>query len=836
MESEQIREHLSRRNAPQGDPSKDLKTALYLACCSKNIDLNNILNLGSLGLELGALGFSGDLSDISFEVLKENLESLVHDGALNEASPNIYTVNAPDGRELKGILKYDDTISDQGRYFMEAPDGHKLTADILNFKVMPGDEVSATITGPDSVTLKAVIALRQFVLGRLMNLSEGREQKFSLMVDEHALKSFTFNFASKAAIKDARAGDVIVAQILERRQSEAVVQTHQVVRSLGNLDGYILDAVIANDIPNIWPSGMKKSLGSISDNVRDEDRKGRRDLRELPLVTIDGEDARDFDDAVYAKKEGENWRLFVAIADVSYYVRHGSLLDTEALNRCNSVYFPNFVIPMLPEKLSNGICSLNPGVERLCMVCEMIIDNKGVTLDYSFYPAVMRSHARLTYTEAHQMITQGTAAYKEHEPRINDIKALNELYKILCKARLNRGAVNAESDEVHFIFNESLDITGIEPVIRNEAHMLIEECMIAANVCAARFVSDHSSACTLYRVHAKPPLNKLTSLQASLKGLKLALPGGDSPSSQDFANFLRKTADRPDAKFICELILRSMSKAVYSPDNIGHFGLALEKYAHFTSPIRRYPDLQLHRVIKYLLKKDMEAGLVHGDFHIDRMGEQTYSKEELIHLGERCTDREIAASKAEFEVDGKLKCTFLKNFLGYQTTGIISAVNNFGIFVYLEKFYISGMIYIANLETGTFIEFDQDNQRMVGQRRSYKVGDRLVVTIAAVNVDENKIDLMPYVPKKAGRRGKKQQDSGSEVAASLDAIDEIIGQKRAEKTGDVSTRLERSRIGEILDEFSRRKKPEEKDLEDLVKVTRGSYLDLVKHGRHKAKK
>ena len=854
MDSQQIQACLAQPHAPHGDPATDLKTALYLACCSRTLDLNNALSLGALGLELGELGYAGNLETLDYGRLRGVLDELTGEGALCEVRPgafHIVTGGDGGGGELTAVLRYETPPGGEGGFCVEDDEGRLIGVDVLNFLVLPGDEVSVLRLGGDRAMVRSITAQRQFVLGRPAQLSEGGSERWVLMVDEHALRGYSFVFAAASDVGEARAGDVVIARITSRQHRRIQVQTSEVVHSLGSLDRFILEAVIANDIPNVWPSGMGRELAAVPDHVREEDWRGRVDLRELPLMTIDGEDARDFDDAVHARREGRGFRLHVAIADVSYYVRPGSLLDREALNRCNSVYFPNYVIPMLPEKLSNGICSLNPDVDRLCMVCEMLIDREGQVTEYSFYPAVMNSHARLTYTEAWQMISEGTAHYPEHEPCIAAVRELHELYQVLRRARIRRGAVNAESDEVTFIFNEKLEITGIDPIERNDAHMLIEECMIAANVCAARFTEQHQAA-TLFRVHQKPQPDKLAQLHAALRGLRLSPPGGDQPSPADFSQFLKRQEKRPDFKFLQTLILRAMSKAQYSPDNIGHFGLALGEYAHFTSPIRRYPDLQLHRVIKQLLRSGSGPGR-----GLSGIGERSYGRAELEVLGLRCTRREIAAQRAEFDVDGRLKCTFLANFLGYQAEGVITGVSSFGVFVYLDKFCISGLIYIGNLERGTFVTHEEDKGRLVSSKRTYKIGDRLVVTIAAVNAEEGKVDLVPYEQPKPKRRRRRSRSAAATAAAApagsaaasegaegttpvagqedarlseaLAEVDRLIAARRrgAVSSSQLRGSLQRSSMTEHLDTCTRRRRTEGE--EQHAQSTQGrSYLDVVR--------
>ena len=755
-EKQRLTSLLSLKSAPQGKIDGDFRVALYAVAALYQLDFSKNSNFGLCASLLGSVGFKGDVSRYKTEDYFNTLDDLVAKGSLVQiCDKKVYAVpsevkiitakvRAVENPLLKGIddvKHYSYVISD------ETGKEYHLNTDLV---IMPNDEVEAVITKSSDVAfVKNLTKVRQCVLGRIMLFGK---KKASLMPDEANLKEMFFDFASDSDLGEAKSGDVVIAQIVKRvGLNRFLVKTREVVKDIGNLNNIIVMAVLRNDIPHIWPDNLIKSLSRIPNEVSAKDIHGRVDLRDIPLVTIDGEDARDFDDAVYCKKEGTGWRLFVSIADVSYYVKPGTLLDKEAVNRCNSCYFPNFVIPMLPEKLSNGICSLNPDVDRLCMTCEMVISKVGKIESYKFYPAVMRSHARLTYTEAWQMISEGTVIFEEHKSVMNDVKELYNLYQAFKKDRRNRGGISVESEELHFVFNENMEIEGVKPLERNDAHKLIEECMIAANVAAATFVAEHQAQ-TLYRVHAKPMEKKLGLLVNQLARFGLSLKGGDSPTSKDYMMLADSVAGREDAKIINELILRSMSKAEYSPDNIGHFGLALEKYAHFTSPIRRYADLQLHRVIKYLLEKEQKHDW-------GRIGSRSYTKAELVALGVKCTDREIAADTAEHEVDGTLACIYMEKFIGEVVNGTVTACTKFGVFVHLDDYGVDGMIYIGNFDS--YMSFDERTQTLVSNRGEvYAVGKKIRVVVSGVNEEEHKIDLRPdTMSKKELMYLKKERDS-----------------------------------------------------------------------------
>ena len=504
-------------------------------------------------------------------------------------------------------------------------------------------------------------------------------------------------------------------------------------------------------IPHQWPDGVEEEANIFGDKVDAAHVKNRLDLRDQPFVTIDGEDARDFDDAVLCKPVGNGWKLWVAIADVSEYVAVGSALDQEAINRGNSVYFPDYVVPMLPEALSNGLCSLNPEVDRLAMVCEMDIDDKGVVSDYSFSEAVIKSHARLTYTKVFQALEE---ASKKDEPQkvrtelgalTQQIDDLSQLFDLLFAARQKRGAMEFETVETRIIFDRNRKIERIEPVHRNKAHRLIEECMLCANVCAADFLSTQKIP-GLFRVHESPVPDKLNALRDYLTQLGLYLGGGDDASPSDFKALVEQISDRPDASVVQTQLLRSMQQAVYQPENNGHFGLAYEGYAHFTSPIRRYPDLLMHRAIRSLIRSSRKSDKVERVKNTPKMKKADiypYDEAVLASLGEQCSANERRADEATRDVMQWLKCEYLLEHVGEKHRAVVSAVTNFGLFVELENLYIEGLVHITALPKD-YYEFDHTTMQLIGRstRRIFSLGDRALVQIAQVNLDDRKIDLV----------------------------------------------------------------------------------------------
>lgn len=528
-------------------------------------------------------------------------------------------------------------------------------------------------------------------------------------------------------------------------------------------------AIHNHDIPCEWPEEVLHQIRDMSDQVKEEDKFNRIDLRDRAFVTIDGEDARDFDDAVYCeKKRFGGWRLWVAIADVSYYVRPDTPLDREAVRRGNSVYFPEHVVPMLPELLSNGLCSLNPNVDRLAMICEMSLNRNGELKDYHFYEGIINSKARLTYTKVGKMLLdadgeEGRGLRDEYSDVLPHIEELHKLYKALRKNRDERGAMDFETTETRIVFSDDRKIERIVPVYRNDAHKIIEECMLCANVATASFLEKLKRP-VLFRNHEGPKESKLTNLRAYLGELGLNLPGGDKPDPKDYLRLSETIKDRPDRHIIQMMMLRSMQQAVYSPENKGHFGLAYPTYTHFTSPIRRYPDLLVHRVIRSAIHSHKRIRNVERpkDFVMNPKFSAQYTFEQMLALGEHCSMTERRADDATREVVSWLKCEYMRNQAGEVYEGVISAVTGFGCFVELDDLFVEGLVHITSLPND-YYNFEVAKQRLVGERtrQVFKLGDRLTVRVVGVNLDERKIDFEPISAEEASTSQKKRSDRSS---------------------------------------------------------------------------
>ncbi|OEF05250.1 ribonuclease R [Vibrio genomosp. F10] len=561
----------------------------------------------------------------------------------------------------------------------------------------------------------------------------------------------------------ARMGNVVVIELTDRGTKSRGMMG-KVTEVLGENMAPGMETQIAirtHQIPNEWPEAVDKQIANLGEHVPEEAKEGRVDLRDLPLVTIDGEDARDFDDAVYCEaKKGGGWRLWVAIADVSYYVRTDTALDKEAINRGNSVYFPSQVVPMLPEVLSNGLCSLNPQVDRLCMVCEMTISASGKLSGYKHYEAVMNSHARLTYNKVGSILDGDEELRQRYEKEVPHLEELHKMYKILKQTRDKRGAIEFETVETKFIFNADRKIDRIEPVIRNDAHKIIEECMILANIASASLVEKAKEA-ALYRIHETPEEERLTGFKSFLAELGLTLEGGLSPSPTDYAQLMRQISEREDKELIQTMLLRSMKQAVYNADNCGHFGLALKRYAHFTSPIRRYPDLLLHRAIKYLIAKgegrNTDRWTPTGGYH--------YSFDDMDFYGEQCSMTERRADDATREVNDWLKCEYMQDHVGEEMDGVIANVTGFGFFVRLTELHIDGLVHISSL-ANDYYQFDPMGQRLVGESggMTYRLGDSVKVTVKAVNLDSRQIDFeLVGTERKVRGKGKTTKKRAAEA-------------------------------------------------------------------------
>jgi ribonuclease R len=543
-------------------------------------------------------------------------------------------------------------------------------------------------------------------------------------------------------IGKAGPGQIVVVRI-DRPPTLERSAVGEIIAVLGSADepGIATDiAIYSHQLPFEFPAEVVTQAEDFGDSINPDHAQGRLDLRDLPLVTIDGADARDFDDAVYAEPRGDGYRVLVAIADVAEYVTPGSALDTEAQQRGTSVYFPDRVIPMLPEALSNGLCSLNPEVERLCMVCEMRLDKAGKVTSSRFHEAVMRSHARLTYDQVRRIMEAGDPGLIERFGHVlSNLQDLYKVYRLLFGRRERRGALDFDSRQAYFEFDTDGRVANIRLQQRHDAHRLIEELMIAANVEAAKFVAGGKLP-FLYRVHEPPPETKLESLEEFLRAHGLSVKWSEQPDPQQFAAIQRKVAELPDAPLVNAQILRSLSLAVYQPENKGHFGLALEHYSHFTSPIRRYPDLLLHRAIKHLCRKQSRK-----EFH--------YGSRQMVELGRHCSWTERRAEDAARDVDERLKCQFMKRHIGDVFDGIVSGVTSFGLFVELVDFAVSGLVHVTALPND-YYQFDPVSSSMTGKRRGlrYRLADEVSVEVIGVSLEERKIDFRLFERKDSSAR------------------------------------------------------------------------------------
>lgn len=599
--------------------------------------------------------------------------------------------------------------------------------------IMHGDRILASVRGIDQKGRRE---------GSVVEVLErGTEQVVGRLVIESGIASVIPDnkrltqeiLIPPDQLNQATAGQIVVAAIIEQptRRSRPI---GKILEVLGDhmAPGMEIDiAIRSHELPFEWPDAVREEADRLGHEVPEQAKEGRGDLRKVPLVTIDGADAKDFDDAVFCTRENNQWRLLVAIADVSHYVKPGTALDKEATLRGTSVYFPGQVIPMLPEILSNGLCSINPHVDRLCMLCDIRLDDDGNILSYQFMQGVMNSHARLTYDQVAAMVVDQDATlrqkYAHVVPHLDNLYAL---YHTLHYARIERGAIDFETTETRIVFGEDRKIADIVPTIRNDAHKIIEECMILANVCAARFLKEHEMP-TLHRVHAPPSTEKLEDLRTFLAGIGLSLGGGMEPEPADYARVLEQVYGRPDFHLIQTVLLRSLSQAQYSPDaETGHFGLSHDDYAHFTSPIRRYPDLLVHRAIRHLTEGGTASTF-------------PYSHSDMQSLGEHCSMAERRADDASRDVAAWLKCEYMQEHVGEVFDGIITSVTNFGLFVELSDIYVEGLVHVTAL-TNDYYRFDLVRHRLTGESsgRTFRLADSIRVKVARVDLDERKIDFI----------------------------------------------------------------------------------------------
>jgi ribonuclease R len=595
-------------------------------------------------------------------------------------------------------------------------------------KALHGDRVAARVTGVDrrgrqeGEIVEVIERVNREIVGRL------HEERGVWFLEAENRRINQDILVPGGERGKAKPGEVVVVELIEQpsAHTEAVGRVKEVLGHATDAGIEIEIALRKHALPFEFSAEAERQAKRLPKDVRPAETKGREDLTHLPLVTIDGETAKDFDDAVYCERKGKGFRLLVAIADVSHYVRDGDAIDRDARERGTSVYFPRRVIPMLPEALSNELCSLKPAVDRLCMVCDMQIGSTGSITRYEFYPAVMHSRARLTYTDVWKWLSRPvTATTSQARELLPHLENLYALFKVLVKAREKRGAIDFDTVELALVFDDSGRIERIVPAPRNDAHKLIEECMLAANVCTADFLAKHEHP-ALYRVHEGPTPEKLKALRAFLQSSALSLGGGDDPQASDYAKLLSQIEDRPDYPLLQTVLLRSLSQARYRPENVGHFGLAFDAYTHFTSPIRRYPDLLVHRAITACL-----AG-------------KRYTPKDASWeaLGVHTSMTERRADDATRDVEQWLKCWYMKDRIGETFDGTISGVAGFGMFVTLDGMSVDGLVHISELGRDYF-HFDQVRHALVGERsgRVFQLAGRVRVTVARVDLDTTKIDF-----------------------------------------------------------------------------------------------
>ena len=711
----------------RSDPFYEREVATYEFPLPSREFIEQVLADRGVPLSLADLVDAMDIASHEREFFERRLFAMERDGQLVRNRRNAYLL--PNKADLiRGTVQ-----GHPDGYGFLVPDGEGqdifLGPNEMR-EVLHGDRALVRIAGtdrrgrPEGKLVEVLERANTRIVGRVLV-----ENGVTLVVPENRRIAQEILLASAGKAK-VTAGQVVVVELVQQptRYAQPV---GRVVEVLGNYADPGMEIEIAlrkHELPFEFPSAAKEQTRRLPDKVRKTDWKGREDITGLPLVTIDGETARDFDDAVYCERQGRGFRLVVAIADVSHYVRPGSALDDSAYERGNSVYFPRRVIPMLPEKLSNGLCSLNPQVERLCTVCDMAITQTGTIKQFRFYPAVMFSHARLTYTQvAAALYDQDPAALETVGALLPHLQNLDKLFRVLLKARAKRGAIDFETQETRMIFDDQGKIEKIVPESRNDAHRLIEECMLAANVCASEFLQRHEHP-ALYRVHEGPTPEKLVKLREFLGSFGLQLPGGDDPHAGDYARLLASLQGRPDLQLLQTVMLRSLRQAVYSPDNLGHFGLAYEAYTHFTSPIRRYPDLLVHRAIKAVLTGEryqppQESG-------------------EWEAIGLHCSMTERRADEADRDVENWLKCYYMRDRIGEEFIGSVSAVVPFGLFVALDDVFVEGLVHISDLGND-YYHFDDAHHTLVGERtgKRYRLSDRVRVQLVRVNMEAGKIDF-----------------------------------------------------------------------------------------------
>jgi ribonuclease R len=729
----------NRRTRRSADPYAQREAQKYVRPIASREALIQLLEQADQPLSFERVLYELNLTDaVDVEALNRRLGAMVRDGQLVQNRRGEFclvkrlplTAGTVIGhRDGFGFLKPDEGGDD---IFLPPRQMREL---------MHGDRAVVRVQGvdhrgrPEGSLVDVLERNTTELAGRYME-----ERGVSFVVPDNARISHTVQVPVSER-GNARSGQMVVVEITQQpsKNSEVIGRVSRVMGER-NAAGMATElAIHAHGLPHAFPANVEAEVRGLSHEVPEQAKQGRLDLRATPLVTIDGEDARDFDDAVFCERQRDGFRLLVAIADVSHYVKTGTALDHEAQKRGNSVYFADRVIPMLPEVLSNGLCSINPQVDRLCMVCEMHVDKDGEVSRARFHEAVMRSQARFTYTKVAKILVDKDADLRrEYAPLVPHLEALYALYHVLAKARGRRGAIDFETTETKVVFDAKGGIEAIRPTVRNDAHKLIEECMIAANVQAAKFLHKQKLA-TLYRVHAGPKEESIEKLRAFLGTLGLKFGGGMKPEPEHYAKLLEKVQERPDRHLIQTVMLRSLAQAVYTPENVGHFGLSLDFYAHFTSPIRRYPDLLVHRAIRHALR-----GGTAQDFN--------YSGSHMEQMGSHCSMTERRADEATRDALDRLKAEYMRDKQGEEFEGIVTGVTNFGLFVQIKDLYVEGLIHITSLPND-YYNHDAVGHRLVGERsgRVFRLTDTLRVKVAAVNVDERKIDFELAALPAAGR-------------------------------------------------------------------------------------
>jgi len=657
-----------------------------------------------------------ELDDSQKKPFSRRLKAMVRDKQLSCNKQGVYRPFSN-----RGLLKGTIIANPKGFGFVVLDKGGKDLR--LSHKQMQlvfhGDKVKVRLLNKrlDAEVVEVIESVKTLV-GRLHTDTKTPY----VVVDDKRIKH---NIKITEMIEGCEDNQVVIVEILTSPTLESEA-TGKVIQILGAFldEGVEVDsALYRHQIPNDFSEAASNEASKLPSKVLAKDKKARVDVTHIPLVTIDGEDSRDFDDAVFAEPTDHGWKLYVAIADVSHYIPEDSALDNDAIERGNSVYFPHRVVPMLPEAISNGLCSLNPEVERLCMICEMNMDSLGELLDYQFYPAVMRSHARLTYTKVNDILTNKSSELrKEYANVIDNIESLYGLYKTLRISRQKRGVMDFDRIESQILFNDNGKIENIIARTRNDAHKLIEECMLMANQATAKFLQKHNED-FLYRIHPKPTAEKVEVTRQFLSAVGLSLEGGMGPESRDFAKVLKAAKGREDENIIKTVVLRTMKQAVYTPANEGHFGLAFDDYTHFTSPIRRYPDLLVHRAIKRVLQKQKRS-----------------PSKRMSEMGEHLSMTERRADDATRDVEQWLKCEYMRDKVGEEFSGVISGVAGFGFFVELTDIFVEGMISLRDLKDDYYV-YDDIHHQLKGQRtgKIFRLGDIVEVKLASVSLDDRRI-------------------------------------------------------------------------------------------------